>query len=134
MGLIKTISLPMLGDERGGLIAIEAQKNISFDIKRAYYIFGTKNDVIRGLHAHINLSQVMVCINGSCTVTLDDGFKREKMVLGSPDQGLLIEDLIWREMTDFSPDCVCLVLASNYYDESDYIRDYSLFLNKVRKI
>lgn len=117
------------GDDRGSLVALESYINIPFDIKRVYYIFDTKADVIRGLHAHKNLSQVMVCLKGSCRVALDNGSRKEHVVLNSPNQGLLIESIIWREMHDFSADCVLLVLASEHYDESDYIRDYDEFLN-----
>ena len=128
MSFIKTICFKSLGDERGSLVAIECIKNIPFDIKRVYYIFGTKEDVSRGFHAHKNLKQVAVCIRGSCRFVLDNGKKRQEILLDSPTTGLLIEDLIWREMFNFSADCILLVLASKYYDELDYIRDYDEFL------
>ncbi len=116
------------GDERGSLIAIEQGYNTPFEIKRVYYIFDTKDGVERGFHAHINLRQMCIVVKGSCTFVLDDGHKREEIKLDNPNQGLFIEGLIWREMKDFSPDCVLLVLASEHYDESDYIRDYDKFL------
>ena len=116
------------GDERGSLIAIEQGHNAPFEIKRVYYIFDTKEGVERGFHAHINLKQICIAVKGSCTFVLDDGRKREEIKLDNPNQGLFIEGLIWREMKNFTPDCVLVVLASEHYDESDYIRDYDKFL------
>lgn len=120
-----------LGDERGSLIAIEEGYNAPFDIKRVYYIFDTKQNVIRGCHAHINLKQIAIAVKGNCTFIIDDGTSREDIKLNNPNQGLLIEGLIWREMYNFSDDCVLLVIASEHYDESDYIRDYQKFIDKV---
>lgn len=130
MSLVRWIDLPQLGDERGSLIAIEGERNIPFTIKRVYYIYGTSSGVARGFHAHYHLQQVVVCVSGKCRMILDDGKSREDVWLDSRDKGLLISDMTWREMHDFSEDCVLLVLASEHYDEADYIRDYSLFLNK----
>ena len=127
------INFQTLGDNRGSLIAIEEGYNAPFDIKRVYYIFDTKKGVERGFHAHINLKQIAVAVKGSCIFVIDDGIKREELQLNSPNQGLLIEGLIWREMKDFSEDCVLVVLASEHYDESDYIRDYDAFLKEVNK-
>jgi len=131
VSLIKTINFQPLGDERGSLVALEGNKSVPFDIKRVYYIFGTKEGVSRGFHAHLNLKQVAVCVTGSCRFVLDNGKQREEVVLDKSTIGLLINDLTWREMYDFSPDCVLMVLASEHYDESDYIRDYQEFLKAV---
>jgi len=131
MSLIKTIKFKPLGDERGSLISLEGNKNVPFDIKRVYCIFGTGKDVSRGFHAHRNLEQVVVCITGSCRFILDDGKIKEDIILDDATKGILIEGLIWREMCDFSSDCVLMVLANGYYDESDYIRDYSEFLKEI---
>jgi dTDP-4-dehydrorhamnose 3,5-epimerase-like enzyme len=131
VSLIKTINFKPLGDERGSLVALEGNKNVPFDIKRVYYIFGTKEGVSRGFHAHRILKQVAVCVTGSCRFVLDNGKKREEVVLDKSTTGLSIEGLTWREMHDFSPDCVLMVLASEYYDQSDYIRDYDEFLKMV---
>ena len=120
------------GDERGSLIAIEQGHNAPFEIKRVYYIFDTKEGVERGFHAHINLKQICIAVKGSCTFVLHDGKKREEIKLTNPNKGLFIEGLIWREMKDFSSDCVLVVLASEHYDESDYIRDYDKFLEVVK--
>jgi dTDP-4-dehydrorhamnose 3,5-epimerase-like enzyme len=131
LSLIKTVDLKPLGDNRGSLVALESNKTIPFDIKRVYYIFGTKQLVSRGFHAHRNLSQVAICVTGSCRFVLDNGKRSEEILLDNSTTGLLIEGLTWREMHDFSADCVLLVLASEYFDEADYIRDYKEFLEVV---
>ena len=131
MSLIKTISLKPLGDERGSLVALEGNKSVPFDIKRVYYIFGTKEGISRGFHAHRNLKQVAVCVIGSCRFILDNGNQRDEVVLDKSTTGLLIDNLIWREIYDFSPDCVLMVLANEHYNESDYIRDYQSFIKEV---
>lgn len=128
----KLIDFQIKGDERGSLIAIEGGYDIPFDIKRVYYIFDTKKGVERGFHAHLNLKQVCIAVKGSCTLVLDDGKRREEIRLNKPNKGLFIEGLIWREMKDFSEDCVLVVLASEHYNESDYIRDYDKFLKVVK--
>lgn len=133
MGLIKWVDFPSLGDERGSLVALEAEQTVPFTIKRVYYIFGTHEKVSRGFHAHHNLQQVAICITGKCRMILDDGDKREEVWLDTSTKGVIIGDLIWREMHDFSDDCVLLVLASEHYDESDYIRNYDEFMNEVNK-
>jgi dTDP-4-dehydrorhamnose 3,5-epimerase-like enzyme len=131
--LIQTIIFKPLGDERGSLVALEANKNVPFDIKRVYCIFGAKEGVSRGFHAHRNLNQVAVCVTGSCRFTLDNGKQREEIVLNDSTKGVLIQNLTWREIHDFSPDCVLMVLASEYFDEADYIRDYDDFLRVVNE-
>tara|TARA_R110001583_G_scaffold81019_1_gene216699 strand:- start:41 stop:442 length:402 start_codon:yes stop_codon:yes gene_type:complete len=131
MSLIQTINLKSLGDDRGGLVAIEANQDIPFDIKRVYYIFATQKNVARGFHAHKELQQLAVCVAGKCKMVLDDGTKKEEVWLDSPNKGIIIKDMIWHEMYDFSEDCVLMVLASEHYDESDYIRNYDEFLNRA---
>lgn len=133
MSLIKIINLPPLGDERGSLVSLESNKNIPFEIKRAYFIFDTKYGVSRGFHAHRNIKQITICVSGSCRFILDDGYIREEVYLDNPSKGLLIEDLIWREMHDFSSDCVLLVLANEFFNEKDYIRDYKEFIRIVNQ-
>lgn len=132
MSLVKLIDLPNLGDERGGLVAIESNQSIPFKVKRLYYIFSTLNKA-RGFHAHIALKQIAICIKGSCRFILDNGCIKDEIILNSPLKGLYIESLIWREIYDFSEDCVLLVLANNHYDENDYIRNYQNFLKEVNK-
>lgn len=127
---IHLIDLKIMGDDRGSLIALEENHNVPFDVKRVYYIFGTQKNVRRGYHAHKNLKQLAICTSGSCTFLLDDGKTQKHIKLTSPTQGLLIEGLVWREMYDFSEDCVLMVLASDYYTPDDYIRDYEQFLKE----
>ena len=128
MSLIQVVNLKELGDGRGGLVALESNKNIPFNVKRVYYIFKTKENVSRGFHAHKALKQLAVCVSGSCRMLLDDGKTKESILLDSPTKAVYIDDLIWREIHDFSEGCVLLVLASELYDESDYIRDYDQFI------
>ncbi len=128
---VEMIEFDIMGDARGSLIALEENHNTPFDIKRVYYIFGTKENVRRGYHAHKDLKQIAVCVSGSCKFLLDDGYNKEYITLNSPDKGLLIEGLLWREMYDFSADCVLMVVASDYYNGSDYIHDYTQFLKEV---
>ncbi|GAB7392824.1 FdtA/QdtA family cupin domain-containing protein [Enterobacter asburiae] len=125
---INFIPLQKHGDDRGSLVALEEENNIPFSIKRVYYIFDTKEGVRRGFHAHKKLKQVVIAVKGSCRFLLDDGTERIEVVLDNPAQGLLIESCIWREMYDFSSDCVLMVLADSHYDENDYIRDYDAFI------
>ncbi|MCE0846435.1 FdtA/QdtA family cupin domain-containing protein [Buttiauxella sp. A2-C1_F] len=125
---IKMLDLSYHGDERGGLVSLESCKNIPFEIRRVYYLFETKKNISRGYHAHKDLKQIAVALKGSCRFILDDGKERKEVILNSPQKGLYIDSFIWREMHDFSEDCVLLVLASNYFDESDYVREYSKFL------
>lgn len=131
MSLVKLIDFPSLGDERGALVAIEGSSSVPFDIKRVYYIFGTEQGVSRGFHAHKELKQVAVCVTGSCRMLLDNGTKKESVWLDSASKGVLIEEMVWHEMHNFSEDCVLLVLASDVYDESDYIRNYQAFIETV---
>ncbi|AZL67600.1 sugar 3,4-ketoisomerase [Pseudomonas oryziphila] len=133
MDLIRWIDFQSLGDKRGSLVAVEIgqEKCIPFEIKRVYYIFDTATNASRGYHAHHNLSQVIICLKGKCRMALDNGLVREEVWLDNPTKGLLVENLVWREMHDFSDDCVLLVLASEHYDESDYIRVFNDFLKEV---
>lgn len=123
------------GDSRGQLIALEAlSSDVPFDIKRIYYIFDTTPGTERGKHAHRRLRQVLLCVNGACTVEceLPDGSKSAHR-LDWPNKGLLIEGLVWREMKEFSKDATLVVLASEHYDERDYIRDYQAFLKECER-
>lgn len=132
MSLIKWIDFQTLGDERGSLVALEQDKNIPFEVRRVYYIFRTAKGVSRGFHAHKELKQIAICLSGSCRMVLDDGHVREEVWMNNPTKGLLIESMIWREMHEFSDDCILLVLADQLYDEKDYIRSYSDFLETVK--
>lgn len=131
MSLVQLIELPIFGDGRGDLVSIEAGKHIPFQIKRVYCLFNLSEHP-RGMHAHRQLKQLAFCVHGSCRFVLDDGNQREQVVLTDPTKGLLIGNLTWREIHDFTDDCVIAVLASEHYDEADYIRDYATFLDVVR--
>ncbi|KEK27752.1 sugar 3,4-ketoisomerase [Shewanella xiamenensis] len=132
MSLINIIDFPVLGDGRGALVALEANRHIPFEIKRVYYIYGTAQGVARGFHAHKELKQVAICLKGSCRFVMDDGKDKQQVILATPDKGLLIEPMQWHEMYDFSEDCLLMVLADQVYDESDYIREYSKFIEAAK--
>ena len=129
---IKRIDLQKHGDDRGMLIALEETKNVPFEIKRVYYMFATQPGVRRGFHAHRNLKQLAIAVRGSVRFHLDDGVDTAEVLLNDPAKGLLLNRMIWREMYDFSDDCVLMVLADQLYDANDYIRDYDEFMNSVR--
>lgn len=132
-GSTESHELAVLGDERGSLIALEQGQNIPFEIRRAYYIFNTKKDVSRGFHAHYRLQQYIVCVSGRCRILTDDGITVENTWLDTPNKALHVKNLVWREMHDFSEDCVLLVFASDHYKELDYIRNYSDFKAAVKR-
>ncbi len=129
---INIVPLQKHGDERGMLVALEEQKNVPFDIKRVYYMFGTQKNVRRGYHAHKELIQLAIPIHGSCRFHLDDGVDKVDLLLDDPSQGMIIEPLVWHEMYDYSDDCLLLILASNFYKEEDYIRNYDEFLEIIK--
>ena len=131
MEVVKYVFRPH-GDNRGQLVALEEFKDIPFRVKRVYYMYDTGKGVIRGQHAHKSLQQILICIHGSCKVLLDNGKEKKTILLEKPYEGLLVSNVMWREMYDFSPDAVLMVLASELYDESDYIRDYNEFLEYVK--
>lgn len=132
MRICEIIKFDVHGDERGQLVALEENKNIPFEIKRVYYIYGTVADAVRGRHAHKDLQQVLVCVHGKCKIHLDNGCEAEEILLDKPNEGIYVSNNIWREMYDFSADAVLLVLASNAYDESDYIRDYEEYIARYK--
>jgi dTDP-4-dehydrorhamnose 3,5-epimerase-like enzyme len=129
---IERVQLQKHGDNRGMLIALEQDLNVPFEIRRVYYLFSTKCGVHRGMHAHRNLNQLAVAVRGSVTFLLDDGSGPSTVVLEDPSLGLLLRRMMWREMYDFSEDCVLMVLADRPYDPADYITDYSSFLSEVK--
>ena len=129
---VQLLELQSHGDERGCLISLEQEKNIPFEIKRIYYMFSTAEGVRRGFHAHKTLKQVAIAVRGSCKFHLDDGIEKTQIILDKPSYGLLIESFIWREMYDFSEDCVLMVLANQVFNEDDYIRDYDCFIKELK--
>lgn len=124
----KIIDIPKIEDRRGNLSVVEEFKNVPFHIARAYWLYDVPAGAMRGGHAHKRLKQLLIALSGSFTVTLDDGHEKRNFLLNRPYQGLLIGTGIWRTIDDFSSGAVCLVLASELYDESDYIYDYEEFL------
>lgn len=123
----KILSFNDFADERGTLVAVEACKDIPFEIRRVFYVFGVDQNVKRAVHAHRSTEQVLVCIRGSLKCHLDNGREKTELKLDNPNMGLYIKRKTWIELTCFSPDCILLVLASSGYDSLDYIRDYNLF-------
>ena len=124
----KLIDLNVHGDNRGKLIALEGERDINFEFKRVYWIYDTLPNEERGHHSHSNMEQIVVAIDGSCEFELDDGKTKETIILNRPDKGLYIGKNIWRTMKNFSYGCKLLVIASDYYDENEHIRDYNTFL------
>ena len=123
---IQEIYIPKIEDRRGNLSVIE--KNcLSFDIKRVYYLYDVPSGAYRGGHSHIAQLEFLIALSGSFEVVLQDGTKTKRVMLNRPDKGLFIPTGIWRELENFSSGAVCLVLASDVFDENDYIRDYKKF-------
>lgn len=128
----KLIDLPKVSDTRGNLSFVEGIQHVPFEIKRVYYLYDVPGGAVRGGHAHKALQQLMIAVSGSFDVVLDDGRQRSRVTLNRAHSGLIIPHLIWRELESFSSGSVCLVLASEPYDESDYFRSYEDFQNFVR--
>jgi hypothetical protein len=127
----KLVDLPKISDPRGNLTFIEGGRHIPFEIKRAYYLYDVPGGAERGGHAHKDLHQLIIAMSGSFDIVLDDGREKKRFHLARSYYGLYVCPMIWREMDNFSSGAVCLVLASNLYDESDYYRDYQEFLKSV---
>lgn len=124
----KIIDFIKRGDRKlGYLVALEENRNIPFDVKRVYYTYGVESGSIRGKHAHKELEQVLICVSGNLTVRCFDGEKFEEIDLDSESTGLYIGPMIWHEMYGYDKNTVLMVLASDYYNEEDYIRDYDKF-------
>ena len=135
MGLedCRIVELPRIADPRGNLTFVEGGRHILFDIRRVYYIYDVPGGTERGGHAHRNLQQFIIAISGCFDVVLDDGACKRRFHLNRAYYGLYISPMIWRELDNFSSGSVCLCLGSTQYDEKDYYRDYSEFLDAVRK-
>lgn len=120
-------------DKWGHLVPVEENATIPFTIKRVYYIFGVEQGVRRGFHSHRELNQALVCVHGQVKILVKTPEEEETVLLRNPSEALLIGPMVWREMYDFSEDAVLLVMASEHYDEADYIRDYDVYEKEARK-
>lgn len=129
----KMMTFPKIPEPRGNLSFIEGGHHVPFDIARVYYLYDVPGGESRGGHAHKALHQVIIAINGSFNVEIDDGLNKKSVQLCRANEGLYIVPGIWRELTNFTSGSVCLVLASRPYEESDYYRDYGQFLNAVQR-
>lgn len=130
---VKKIKFNRRNNETGKLTFLEAKRDIPFEIKRVYYVYDVVERERRGFHAHKELEQYLICVHGSCKILLDNGLEKENVLLDNPSEGLYVGPGTWREMYDFSDGAVLLVLASEYYNEKDYIRNYDHFLEYVQK-
>lgn len=128
----KLIDIPKVSDLRGNLSYIEAGEHLPFDIKRVYYLYNLPDGSERGSHAHKNLSQFIIAMSGSFDVVLNDGREQKRFHLNRPDYGLYVCPMMWRDLDNFSSGAVCMVLASEHYDEADYIRDYQQFVEMTK--
>ena len=131
MSIGKLIDLPKIVDPRGNLTVAEGLKNVPFDIKRVYWLYDIPAGEGRGGHTHKQIKQILIAVSGSFHVTLDNGKEKQTYLLNHPYQALLIDTGIWRTLDDFSSGAVCVVLASDWYEEEDYIYDYNDFLKYV---
>ena len=125
--------LPRINDPRGNLTFIEANRHIPFDIRRVYYLYDVPGGSERGGHAHKALHQLIIAMSGSFDIHLDDGYAKKTIHMNRSYNGLYVCPMIWREIDNFSSGAVCMVLASDYYDEQDYYRDYSAFINDAKR-
>lgn len=128
----KIIDLPKIIDPRGNLTVAEQLKNVPFEIKRVYWVYDVPGGECRGGHSHKECKEFIIAVSGSFTVTLDDGKNKHTYLLNHPYQGLFVDTDTWRTLDDFSSGAVCLVLASELYEEEDYIRDYEDFLEYIK--
>jgi len=130
----RIIDLTACSDDKfGSLVALEGDKSIPFQVRRVYYIYGVPGDETRGHHSHNELEQVLICVSGSVTIVVSTPGAEEEVLLDSPTKGLYIGPMVWRVMKDFSHDAVLLVLASEYFDEKDYIRGHDSYIVKAKK-
>ncbi len=133
MQKIKMVEFKDYGDERGQLVVIEGGNTIPFDIKRVFYIYKTVEGTVRGKHANIDSEFVLINVQGSCKIMFDDGKNKDFVLLDRPNFGIYLNKMVWKEMYDFSEDSVLLVLASEYYNENEYVRDYDEFKKMVNE-
>jgi len=128
------IQLPRITDARGNLTFVEGNRHIPFDIKRVYYLYDVPGGSERAGHAHRQLQQLFIAMSGSFDLHLDDGYTKQTYHMNRSYYGLYVGPMIWRDLDNFSSGAVCMVLASHYYDESDYYRDYQDFIKAVKEV
>ena len=129
----KIINLPLIEDIRGNLTFIESNKHIDFEIKRVYYLYSVPKNQSRAGHAHKKLNQIIICLTGSVEILIDDGDRKKIIMLSDPAKGLLLKPKVWREIKFIEEKSICLCLADQFYEESDYLRKYDDFKNFVIK-
>ena len=134
LAAVQLVDLPRINDPRGNLTFVEGGRHLPFDIRRVYYLYDVPGGGVRGGHAHRQLQQLVVAVSGSFDVVLDDGRERRRVTLNRAHQGLLIPRMVWRELENFSSGSVCLVMASEVYDEDDYYRDFDEFVRDARLV
>ena len=131
---VKILNFVERGDERGNLVVIEGEnRDIPFDIKRVFYIYGSDSTVVRGQHANRQTKFVLINVAGQSKVKVDNGFETQVISLDKPRMGLFIDTMVWKDMYDFSPDSTLLVLCSEHYDGSEYIRDYDAYIKEIKE-
>ena len=133
MKKFRLLEFPQLGDNRGHLVVVEEMKEIPFNIKRIFYMYGTTEGVVRGQHANRNSQFVLINLKGSCKIKIDDGKYREIIELNKAHQGIYLKNMVWKDMYDFSEDSILLVLSDCGYDGSEYIRDIKEFYEELNK-
>lgn len=131
--LSRIIEIPKIRDE-GFLCFAESEKHIPFPIKRFYYIFDVDDGAIRGKHAHKETQQILFCLRGKIKIILDNGKEKEEVILTEPNQGIFLDKMMWHDMVDFQKDTLLLIVASDFYNESDYIRDYNDFILLIKTL
>ena len=129
----KIVEFADLGDERGNLVVIEGEgRDIPFDIKRVFYIYGSDSEVVRGQHANRESEFLMVNVGGNSKVKIDNGYETKIIELNRPGMGLYLAPMVWKDMYDFSADSILLVLSSKHYDPKEYIRDYNDYITEIK--
>ena len=134
MNKVQMLEFPQHGDERGHLVVVEGMKDIPFEIKRMFYIYGSDHDVVRGKHANRRSEFVLINVAGTSKVKVKDGEGNEAVFcLNRPHTGIYLPTMVWKDMYDFSEDSVLLVLSNEYYDPDEYIRDYDVFVKEIKE-
>jgi len=133
MALVERFVFKQVQHHTGTIVVAEGERDVPFAIRRAYFLFNVPPHETRGAHAHRTLTQVAICAQGSCRLRLDNGRESADIVLNRPNEGVLLPPMVWHQMTEFSAHSLFLVLADDYYDESDYIRSYDDFQREVAR-